>query len=307
MANGGPRHRSRAHRGLAPDQEAVLDLQRLAGNEAVAEALRGGRSGDMVTTVDAVELKRDGMDPDLGIQKIREQTENKMTLALTQRSILDAPPLFRAETPEQTKGGYTTKARKVGSIPEPMIHEWWPKAGLHKLPDGSLLDITATWEKKLEEGEDEHRDDATLAWRLTWKKVQDTINQFAEKPAAPEATPEAATKSLWKRYVAALDPELQPGGDQPSDARQKDVLAVRPGTFFAHTWETTVARDTRMNHETRMGAAPKDGHPAPKGTMVSGVEPHPEFKVRGPTSADLIADVRKKWKPGRVITGSKMK
>jgi hypothetical protein len=302
------RHRPHGRGGLSPEQEQVLALQRLAGNAAVTRALAEGRGSGRVTSVDAMEITRDGMSPELGVQQIREHTKNKATLALTQRGIVDNAPIMRPEAPEKTRdGGYTTRTRKVSSIPEPMIHEWWPKQGLHQLGKGSYLDVSDTWAKKLEEGEDEHRNDATLAWEKTWKKVQDTINRFAEKPGPAEATPEAAEKALWKRYVAALPKDLQPAGDKPSDARQHEILDVRPGTFMAWMWEITVARDTRMYHETVTGAAPESSRPVPKDAMVSGIAKHPQFLVKGPTSEDFIEEIRKKYTPGKIIQGSKLK
>jgi hypothetical protein len=305
-ADGAQRHRPRSHHGLSPEQESVLELQRLAGNAAVARALGAGDPGH-VRSVDAIELKREGMAPELGLQQIREHTANKMTLALTQRSILDEPPIMRPEPAEKTTSGYTARTRKVTSIPEPKIHEWWPKEGRHLLSKGSYLDVDHDWEKKLEEGEDEHRDDANLAWELTWKTVQDTINKFADRPGPAEPTPEAAQNALWKRYVAALPKDLQPAGSVPSDSRQREILQVRPGTFMAWMWEITVARDTRMYHETTTGAPPSDSRPAPKGTMVSGIKAHPEFNVKGPTSEAFIEEIRKKYTPGRIIQGSRLR
>ena len=307
LADDGRRHHPRAHRGLSGEQEQVLELQRLAGNQAVANMLNSGRGSGRVTSVDAVELTREGMDPDKGLGQIRDKTENKMTLALTQRGIGPYPPLFRAETPKQDKGGYITQAKKVGSIPEPEIHEYWPKEGLHKLADGGMLDVSHDWERELEKGEDQHRDDAMLAWKLTWKAVQDKINKFAAEPGPPEATPEAATKALWKRYVASLDPELRPKGDMPTDAAQHDVLDVRPGTYFAHAWETTIVRDTRGYHTAEQGTLdPKDAHPAPKDVSPLGVVAGRDFDVKGPTSEDLHEQLKQKWRgePGRIVTGS---
>jgi hypothetical protein len=306
-ADGVAVHRPRAHRGLSDEQESILELQRLAGNAAVARALAYGRAAGRVTSVDAIEITREGMPPEKGVERIREHTKNKATLALTQRGIENLPPLMRAEPAEKTKGGYTTRTRKVGSIPEPQIHEWWPTAGRHILSKGSYLDVEPDWEHKLEQGEDEHRDDAKLAWQVTWKKVQDTINKFAEKPGPPEATPEAAQKALWRRYVAELPKDLQPGGDVPSDQKQREILEVRPGTFMAWMWEITVARDQRMNHETVTGAAPASSKPAPKGSMVSGISPHPQFLVPGKSSEDFIEEIRKKYTPGKIIQGSKLK
>lgn len=76
---------------------------------------------------------------------------------------------------------------------------------------------------------------------------------------------------------------------------------------MAWMWEITVARDQRMNHETMTGAAPPSSAPAPRGAMVSGIKPHPMFQVPGPKSDDLIEEIRKKYTPGKIIQGSKLK
>lgn len=307
-ADGVARHRPRSRHGLSAEQESVLELQRLAGNAAVANALAEGRGSGRVTSVDAIEITRQGMPPELGVQQLREHATNKQSLALTRRSILDEPPMMRPEPAEKVKDEYTTKAQKVRSIPEPQIEEWWPKEGFHKLLDGSYLDVDHDWEKKLEEGEDEHRDDARLAWEKTWKTVQQTINKFADKPGQPEASPEAAKNALWKRYVAALPKDLQPEGEVPSDAKQRDVLSVRPGTFMAWMWEITVVRDTRMYHETTTGArSPSSTKEPPKGASAVGIAQHPDFQIKGPTSEALIEEVRKNFAPGKSIKGSKLK
>ena len=299
------RHRPHG-RGLSAEQESILELQALAGNAAVARALADGQGSGRVTTVDTMDLVREGMPPEKGVEQIREKTTNKMTIALTQRGIGPYPPIMRVQSPEKVKDGYVARTQKVGSIPEPEVKEYWPKQGLHKLPGNSWLDVEPEWEEKLRDGEDEHGRDAKLAWELTWKLVQDTINRFAEKGGPPEATPEAATKALWKRYVRALPKELQPAGEMPTEGKQRDVLDVKPGTFFAWMWEITVARDQRMNHSTKTVPAmsPKK---VPKGAMVSTIDKLPDFQVPGKTSEDFIAEIRAKWEPGKVIQGSRLK
>lgn len=301
-----PHHRPHGRHGLSAEQESILELQRLAGNAAVTRALADGRAAGLVTTVDSMDLTREGMPPDKGVEQIREKTANKLTLALTQRGIGPYPPIMRPLAPEQVKDGYVARTQKVGSIPEPQVKEYWPKEGRHKLPGNSYLDVDPGWEEKLRDGEDEHGRDAKVAWELTWKLVQDTINRFADKAGPPAATPEAATKALWRRYVNALPKELQPAGEMPTEARQREVLDVKPGTFFAWMWEATVARDQRMNHSTKAVPAMSPKNP-PKGAVVSTIDRLPDFKVPGKTSEDFIAELRAKWEPGKIIIGSKLK
>jgi hypothetical protein len=307
LADDGRRHRPRSHRGLAPDQEALLNLQGLAGNAAVTHAIESRRSGNVVSTVDRIQLVRDAMAPDKGVEEIRKQTANKLTLALTQRGIEDTPPIFKAEKPSKSANGWTTKARSVGAIPEPQLHEYWPKPGLHRI-DSGLLDVTDTWSSDLEKGEDQHARDATLAWQQTWKETQQRINALAVKEGPPEATEDAAVKALWNRYRGSFkDPFLRPKGEMPTEAAQREVLAVRPGTYFAHCWETTYVRDSRGYHDTTTnGPVPEGGHGGDSNANVSGVAGGPQFKIDGPSSEALLDELRVKWgaEPGRNITGS---
>jgi hypothetical protein len=304
--DGAPRHRPRSRRGLSPEQDSILELQRLAGNAAVSGALAGGRSAEGVTSIDRVELLREAVNPENGIQSIRERTENKSTIALPKRTIIDEPPIMRPEPAVKSPSGYTTRTQKIGAIPEPKIEEWWPKQGRYKTGKESYLDVSHDWEKKLEKGEDEHRDDARLAWELTWKTVKDTINSFAEKPGPPEPTPDAAKDALWRRYVAALPKDLRPEGSTPSDSRQRDVLAVEPGSFFAWMWELTIARDGRMYHETHAAPA-KDPQNPPKDGIVEEIAPATQFLVPGPLSSAFIEEIRVKYAPRKIIQGSKLK
>jgi hypothetical protein len=306
FAEEGRRHRPHAHRGLAPDQEAVLNLQRLAGNAAVRGALGEGRGSGRVTTVDAVSINREGMAPDKGISQIRGKANGSSVLAYTKRTIDEKPPIMLPDPAEKVAGGYASRAQKVSGIAEPKIEEWWPKQGRHKVADQSFIDVDPDWEKTLEKGEDEHRDDATLSWELTWKVVQDTINRFAEKPGPVAATPADAEKALWQKYVAALPKDLRPGGAQPSPAKQLEVLAVKPGTFFAWMWEATVSRDSRGYHDTKTVPSTKATN-VPKGATVNDIEGLQDFKVPGPTSKDHLKEMREKYTPGRVNVASKMK
>jgi hypothetical protein len=306
LADEGRRHRPHGHRGLAPDQESVLGLQRLAGNAAVSRALAEGRSGDRVTSVDAMTLTREGMAPDKGISQIRGHAGGASVLAYTKREIEDRPPIMLPEPAAKVEGGYAAKAQKVGSVPEPVVNEWWPKQGRHKVAENQFVQVEDTWEKKLEQGEDEHGDDAKLSWELTWKVVQDTINRFAAAPGPVATTPEDAEKALWKRYVAALPSDLRPTGDKPSPARQLEVLAVKPGTFFAWMWEATVSRDSRNYHSTKTVPSMK-ATDVPKGAAVNEIDGYQEFLVPGPTPKEHLKEMRAKYTPGKVNVASKMK
>jgi hypothetical protein len=298
------RHRPHGHRGRRTDrgdEGSILDLQRLVGNAAVTAAITRLRAGgNRKVTVHPVQLDRKPMPPAKGIQQIRDKGGGSQ-LGLTIRAIEDAPPLFRAEPPTQGKGGWTTKAYSVHKPPEPILEEYWPLEGKHKIANGTFISVSPKWEKDLEIGEDEHVADAQLAVELTWQKVADTINVLSKQPGPPEASADAATEALWKRYQKALPDDLRPQGAKPSIPAQKDVLAVEPGTFFAWMWEATVVRDTRGNHFPKLTPKSVAGNDVVNEIEKGGSE------IPGKSSPELLKELRAKYTPGRVITGSKLK
>ena len=303
---GGPTVASRRHptgrrRGLASDQESILDLQGLAGNGAVAAALGRVRSGgNVVASAHAVSADLHAAAPEDGIQSIRAKAGGRGLLGLTIRGIEDSPPLFRAEPPVKSGDGYTAKARPVRQPPEPILEEYWPTKGRHKVADGTFIEVSDEWERKLRLGEDEHASDANLAVELTWKKVAAVINQLARQPGPVESSADAATNALWKRYLQALPADLRPDTATPSESAQRDVLAVRGGTFFGWMWESTVVRDTRGYHEPRTKGKATAGD-----VVVNEIVPA-DSKLPGPTSEELLTELRKKYTPGRKIIGSKL-
>lgn len=295
------RRATSGRRRLAAEQDSILELQRLAGNRAVREALARRRAGGRVTSVDAVKLDLHPEPPEDGLRSIRARKGGAGIMGLTIRAIEDNPPLLKPEPPVRSgDAGWTVKPRQVGYLPEPILEEFWPTQGPHKIADNAYIKIDHTWETKLKDGEDEHARDATLAWQLTWKKVADLINELAKKPGPPEATPEAATKALWRRYREALPPDLRPEGERPTESAQRDVLDVRGGTFFGWMWEITVVRDTRNYHE------PKTKPVDVAGDATVSVLDTGQSQIPGPKSEDLIEEVRKKYTKGRRIQGSKL-
>jgi hypothetical protein len=249
---------------------------------------------------DRIQLDLKPAAPADGLRSIRARKGGAGILGLTLRGIEDAPPLFRPEPPVKGEAGWTARPRPIGSVPEPILEEYWPTKGRHKIAGHTFVDIDDEWAGRLKAGEDEHSSDARLAWELTWKKTADTINRIAKQPGPPASTPEAATKGLWKRYVAALPSDLRPEGDSPSDEAQRAVLAVRAGTFFAWLWEATIVRDTRNYHEPRTKPADAAGRDTIS-VVVAG-----DSRIPGPTSEELLADLRPKYTKGRKIIGSRL-
>ena len=73
------------------------------------------------------------------------------------------------------------------------------------------------------------------------------------------------------------------------------MLAVRAGTFFAWLWEVTIVRDTRNYHEPRTKPADAAGRDTIS-VVVAG-----DSRIPGPTSEELLAELRPKYTNGRYI------
>jgi hypothetical protein len=297
-AEGEPRHlRSRHRAGLAPDQERILELQRLAGNAAVASAMAHRQSGRAVG-VSAIKIDKKPSAPPDGLRTIRSKKNGSGILGYTIRSIEEGPPILKPDQPAKTDKGWTLKPRAVSFVPEPFFEEYWPTQGRHALAPHQFIDVDGDWESKLRVGEDQHVTDTTLAWELTWQTVAGIINKLA-KDDKPPAHPseDAARADLWKRYMSALPEDLRPDSTAPSTEAQHQVLTTDQGSIFRWMFDTTVVRDTRDYHTpaTKPSEVGKDD--------ISHLEVG-QSNIPGPTSPELIAQVRKKYTRGAIIKGT---
>ena len=285
-------------RGLAPDQEQVLELQRLAGNAAVTRAIGPQSAGRVLMGESRIRHEQFPSPPADGIQKIRERRKGAGNLGLTRRYIEEGPPpMLQPEQPSGDGKSWTTRARRIDHVPEPSFEELWPTKGRHELAPTEFLDVDETWEKKLRDGEDQHVADTLLAWQRTWVQIAEIINGLAKKPGPPSATSDAAVADLWQRFRAKLDPDLRPAGSAPTEKAQEDVWGRRQGTLFRWLFDTTVVRDTRGYHTPSV--VPKEVGKVTIRKIENGGS-----EIPGPTSEDLIAQLRAKYTPGAIIKGT---
>ncbi|MGH2465472.1 MAG: hypothetical protein ACRDGI_08425 [Candidatus Limnocylindrales bacterium] len=271
---------------------SLLDLQRLAGNQAVAAEIGAWRNGRMVIGVSGVDLKTHPSDPPGGVRAIRESRGGGGLLGRTVASIDQAAPLLRAAPATKTDKGWTAQAHPT-RVPEPYLEQWWPTAGRHEMFPHVYLDVSAEWEGRIKAGEDEHARDHTVGWQVTWGAVGEAVNELAKAPGPILPTEEAATTDLWKRFKAALPADLRPRGDEPSDEAQQAIWGFDPKTtIFRRLFGATTARDTRNWHTTTSELDHQDGQDEIR--QVAG-----DVHINETSSEDLIAEFRAKAAGGR--------
>ena len=270
-----------------PITTSLLDLQRLAGNQAVAAEIGSWRNGRVVIGVSNVDLKAHPSPPPNGVRAIRESRGGGGLLGRTVASIESAPPLMHADAPVKVDKGWTSQAIPARA-PEPYLEEWWPTAGRHEMYPHVFLDVSQEWEDRLKAGEDEHASDHTLGWQVTWGTISRTIAELAKAPGPAQATEEAARADLWKRFRAALPADLRPNGDTPSDDAQTAQWGLEPSTsLFRRLFMGTKARDQRGWHTTTSELDHQDGNDEIR--HVAG-----ETRIGQVSSEDLIAELRAK-------------
>jgi hypothetical protein len=91
--------------GVHPLATSLLELQRLAGNRAVAAEIGSRRNGRVVLGVSNVSLKEHPSAPPDGVRQIRESRNGGGLLGRTVASIDPSPPLLRAQTPVKVDHG----------------------------------------------------------------------------------------------------------------------------------------------------------------------------------------------------------
>jgi hypothetical protein len=274
---------------IHPLATSLLELQRLAGNRAVAAEIGSWRNGRVVIGVSNVDLKAHPSQPPNGVREIRESRGGGGLLGRTVASIDPAPPLLRADTPAKVDSGWTCQAIPARA-PEPYLEEWWPTAGRHEMYPHVYLDVSKEWEERLKAGEDEHVGDHTLGWQLTWGTVSEAIADLARVPGPVQPTEEAARTDLWKRFSAALPPDLRPQGNAPTDDAQTAQWGFAPSTsLFRRLFLGTKARDQRGWHTTTSELGRQEGQDGKDEIRhVAG-----DTRIGEVSSEDLIGEIRR--------------
>lgn len=270
---------------VGTEARSILDLQRRAGNRAVASQVGAWRDGRVVIGTAETVVAHPSGPPD-GVRQIRESRGGGGLLGRTVASIDPSPPLLRAEAPTKTAAGWTARAAPV-RVPEPYVEEYWPTAGRHEMFPHVHLEVSRDWADQLHAGEDEHVSDHMAAWRATWGVVGDAINDLAKTPGAPQPSQDAARHDLWKRFCHALPPDLRPKASEPDDAAQTAVWGYDPATtLFRRLFEATRLRDQRGWHTTGSELDHLEGRDEVR--TVSAMT----SQFGAVSTADLLAEVR---------------
>jgi hypothetical protein len=286
------RQRGQVGPGIHPLATSLLDLQRLAGNRAVAAEIGSWRNGRVVLGVSNVHLKAHPSAPPDGVRQIRESRNGGGLLGRTVASIDPSPPLLRAETPVKVDHGWTCQAIPARA-PEPYLEVYWPTAGRHEMYPHVYLDVSKEWEDRLKAGEDEHVSDHTLGWEVTWGTVSETIANLAQAPGPVQATEDAARKDLWRRFSGALPADLRPNGAEPTDDAQTTQWGFEPSTtLFQRLFGATKARDHRGWHTTSSELDHQTGQDEFRHVVGT-------TRIGEVSSEDLIGEIRGKAAKGR--------
>jgi hypothetical protein len=163
-------------------------------------------------------------------------------------------PLFKVQRPSQDGTTFTTRP-VVPRLPEPDHDVYWPAEGRHLIgPYGKgkrWLQVSATWEQRLKDGESRHVEDMDLAYQMTWGRVRDVLDAMAkeEKPYSG-ATSEAAVAAAWKDFKKRLPAGFRPEGDTPTKEAQETVWGPDDrNSVFSKLWaESGRARDRSGDH-----------------------------------------------------------
>jgi hypothetical protein len=264
---------------------AGLDPGRLPTSARAASLAEIGASAGNRAVADLVsEVRADfPLDPPEGVRQIRAVAGGGSTLGHTRLSLDTTAPLFRLPAPSAADGGFTVKPGRTRA-PELQFEVRYPTPGRHLLFEGrtaeggvanTYLEVSSDWSTRVANGEDEHVQDQTIAWRDTWQRVAELTNQMADAQPVRGATPEAAIQASWARFVDQLPPLLRPAGREPSN----DAQLARWG------WEPAASAFRRLIGESKRARDDSQWH-TPSGELDH-MEGHHEVRTVEPGSSRL--------------------
>lgn len=292
---------------VSTKSRAVHYLQSTAGNTAVQRMMApqvasvneiDRMNSESAGTVLAKAGKPEAEAPPDGVQTITDKKAGEpnsfgLTGGLTRifsGSAFESPS-FEVDVSEKTKGDSAQYFAQVQPTKSPdAVHEsFYPAPGIHtrQLPGGvQVLYISNGVSNLIRKGEQEHLNDASRAYNLTYGLITKTINALSKKalgPAEDEDGAERLAEAIFQKMLAqALKKAGQPQGalSDPSSWSQKleDLIGK------------TLKRDTGHWHDVIYSPYRPQGKP--KFHEVDGVQ-HEVMEV-GPTGSTKIGKVKSK-------------
>jgi hypothetical protein len=286
--------------------DGALALQRTAGNGAVTTLVRSGATGDAPaprlalgrrTPAAAGRSTRGHVatfkseDAPGGLAAIRKR-HGPSAIAHTTGKINGLPPMFRVEPGDDGKGGRTAKVRRTSTRPPDHDVEL-PGVGRHDVGAYGrfrhIIDINGDWAARLKVGEQEHVDDETIAWQVTWKVIADAINAVADGKPATGKTDDDAAKAAWSAVLGKLPGYLHPkDASETAQTARWDYVKGSPVKWLIDTSKRVRDVDAKWHFPTY---DPED--PNTKGDMVDRPADGPTTKIPGKPAKDLLAEALK--------------
>ena len=209
--------------------ETLSGLQATAGNRAVTALLDGGTGeagaiggGDVATFTTKAAPK--------GLREVSDEPPaTTMRFGHTKGTFDSAPPLFDVTVADGTGGQKTAKVKKPIPSQAPDHTVSVVGAGRHVQHPGAehkrTIVVPNEWADAIRKGEQEHVDDETLAWQLTWKAISDALTAVAADEPVSAATADAAREAAWAKVLDRLPRWLHPRDS--SEGAQLRAWALR--------------------------------------------------------------------------------
>jgi hypothetical protein len=242
-------------------------LDRLARSHAVRPCLAGSPKA-MAASQGIAEILRRGSRKDISISG---------GLTLIPSAAAYTFPLFRATTSGKKVGMKSQFHAVVDRVTasDVTIESFYPAPGDHAFPGGTHREgsrvfhhywkITREISELIQQGEQEHLDDAQRAFDLTVGKIAAVINSLAGRPFGPAASPQAAEGLAEAAFRQAIPIAL--GTDPRNWVKVLDKLLLQTKARDDQGWHSLmydpetregdrILREVTTTGKTKVGTVP---------------------------------------------------
>ena len=210
----------------------------------------------------------------------RRRGSGPVPVGLTQikNSAAFTPPGFQTDTTFRREGPRVDHFATVrATTSQDATHDsFFAAAGLHKQPivpgerQEHFWEITSELSELIRQGEQEHLDDAQLAYELTYKCVENEINRLVGREFGPASTPYAATQLALDALAQRLPRQL--GTDPANWTRMLDAML-----------SLSARRDTELTHAVEEGNIRQEGR-----RVIVQLRPSTFFNVGRVPSSQIV-------------------